>query len=252
MSWALRFLGVGNAAAIELGASSVVLEHAAAPLLMIDCGQEALTAYLDRYGANPTALFITHVHMDHVAGMERLFIRAYFDEALRGKLKLYVPVGVLPHLHARVAAYPGALAEGTVNFWDGFQVIPVSNGFWHGGQWFDVFPVRHHLPDTAFGLRLRGSFVYSGDTRPIPETIAHQADAGEVIVHDCAEHGNPSHTGVDDLEREYPIELRQRMLLYHYESAQAGSELERRGHRIARPHEVLALPAPRPPETGAR
>ncbi len=252
MSLALRFLGVGNAAATELGSASIVLERDGAPLLMVDCGQEALTAYLDHYAATPAALFITHVHMDHVAGMERLFIRAFFDEALRGRLKLYVPVKVLPHLQSRVADYPGALAEGTANFWDGFQVIPVSNGFWHDGLWFDVFPVRHHLPETAYGLRLRGSVVYSGDTRPVPEMLALHADAGEVVVHDCALRGNPSHTGVDDIEREYPRELLDRMVLYHYESAQDGAELERRGHRIARPGEVLALREPCPPETGAR
>ncbi|MBS0575174.1 MAG: MBL fold metallo-hydrolase [Proteobacteria bacterium] len=251
MSHGLRFLGVGNAAAIELGSSSVVLEREQTPLLMIDCGQEALTAHLDHYQASPKALFITHVHMDHVAGMERLFIRAWFDEALRGRLKLYVPVKVLPHLQSRVADYPGALAEGTVNFWDAFQVIPVANGFWHEGLWFDVFPVRHHLPETAYGLRLRGSFVYTGDTRPVPEMLAFHADAGEIIVHDCALHGNPSHTGVEDLEREYPSALQQRMLLYHYESATAGQALVARGHRIAHPGQVLALPTPLPPVTGA-
>lgn len=252
MNVALRFLGVGNAAATELGSSSVVLERDGAPLLMVDCGQEALTAYVEHYQASPGALFITHVHMDHVAGMERLFIRAYFDEALRGRLKLYVPVKVLPHLQSRVADYPGALAEGTVNFWDSFQVIPVSNGFWHDGLWFDVFPARHHLPETSYGLRLRGSFVYSGDTRPIPEMLAQHADSGETVIHDCALHGNPSHTGVADLEREYPLDLQRRMVLYHYESAQAGSDLERRGHRIARSGQVLELPAPAKPETGAR
>lgn len=252
MSMALRFLGVGNAAATELGSSSVVLERDGAPLLMVDCGQEALTAYIGHYQASPGALFVTHVHMDHVAGMERLFIRAYFDDALRGRLKLFVPVKVLPHLQSRVADYPGALAEGTANFWDGFQVIPVSNGFWHEGLWFDVFPVRHHLPETAYGLRLRGSFAFSGDTRPIPEMLARYADCGETIVHDCALHGNPSHTGVADLEREYPLDLQRRMVLYHYESAQAGGDLERRGHRIARSGQVLDLPPPAKPETGAR
>jgi len=251
MSFALRFLGVGNAAATELGSASVVLERGGASLLMVDCGQEALTAFLDHYGGTPAALFMTHVHMDHVAGMERLFIRAYFDEALRGKLRLYVPVTVLRHLHARVADYPGALAEGTVNFWDAFQVIPVTRGFWHEGLWFDVFPVRHHLPETAYGLRLRGSLVYTGDTRPVPEMLAQHADDGELIAHDCALLGNPSHTGVDDLEREYPAALQRRMVLYHYESAQSGAELERRGHRIARPGEVIALREPVSPQAAA-
>ncbi|MEO8742083.1 MAG: MBL fold metallo-hydrolase [Lysobacteraceae bacterium] len=251
MNYALRFLGVGNAAATELGSSSVVIERDAAPLLMVDCGQEALTAYLDHYGATPKALLITHAHMDHVAGMERLFIRAFFDEALRGRLRVYVPVTVLPHLQARVADYPGALAEGTANFWDGFQVIPVSRGFWHGGLWFDVFPVRHHMPETAYGLRLRGSMVYSGDTRPIPEMLARYADADELIAHDCALVGNPSHSGIDDLEREYSAALRARLLLYHYESEANGLALAQRGYRIAKSGDVIALREPLPVETGA-
>ena len=49
MSWALRFLGVGNSSAVELGSASAVIERNDAPLLMIDCGQEALTAYLNAY-----------------------------------------------------------------------------------------------------------------------------------------------------------------------------------------------------------
>ena len=70
-AWHLTFLGVGNAAAPQLGSASVVLEKDDAPLLMVDCGQEALTACLERYGGPPPAVFVTHVHMDHVAGFER-------------------------------------------------------------------------------------------------------------------------------------------------------------------------------------
>ena len=59
----------------------------------------------------------------------------------------------------------------------------------------------------------------SGDTRPIPEKLKFVADAGELIAHDCALHGNPSHSGIDDLEREYAPELLRRCVLYHYASA---------------------------------
>lgn len=245
MSWSLRFLGVGNSQAVELGSSSGVLECQSRPLLMIDCGQEALTAYLARYLTAPTALFITHAHMDHVAGLERLFYKIYFDPQLRGKTTLYVPVTVLPHLQSRLADYPGVVAEGGANWWDAFHLVPVTRGFWHAGHWFDVFPVRHHLPDTAFGLRLPGSLVWTGDTRPIPEMLAHFADAGEVIAHDCALHGNPSHSGIEDLEREYPAPLRARCVLYHYASSADGEALRARGYRVAEPGECLALPAPR-------
>lgn len=241
---ALRFLGVGSAQAVELGASSVVLERDGQPLLMIDCGQEALTAHLERYGGPPRALYFTHAHLDHVAGMERLFVGTWFDEALRGRVRLFVPVGVLPWLHGRVGDYPDALAEGGVNFWDAFQVIPVTRGFWLDGWWFDVFGTRHHAPGTSFGLRLRGSFVYTGDTRPIPEVLASVADAGEVIAHDCGLVANPSHTGVEDIEREYPPELRARLVLYHYGSREDGQALAGRGFRVAQPGEALALAPP--------
>jgi ribonuclease BN (tRNA processing enzyme) len=245
MSWALHLLGVGNAgAAPVLGAASAVIERDGAPLLMIDCGQEALTAYLEAYGRLPEALFITHVHMDHVAGLERLFYAAYFDPALRGRVRLYVPAAVVPHLQKRLADYPGVLAEGGANFWDAFQLVPVSDAFWHAGWRFEAFAVRHHRPDTAFGLRLRGSVVWTGDTRPIPEALAAVADAGEVIAHDCALRGNPSHSGLDDLEREYPRELLARCVLYHYASAADGEAMRAHGHRVARAGERVDLREP--------
>ncbi|MCM2355214.1 MAG: MBL fold metallo-hydrolase [Arenimonas sp.] len=248
MNWSLRFLGVGNSqAAVTLGSAAATIERGGQPLLMVDCGQEALTAYEAQYGALPDAVFVTHVHMDHVAGLERLFFATYFNPARRGKVRLYVPVGVLPHLQSRLADYPGVVAEGDANWWDAFQLVPVTRGFWHQGQWFDVFPVRHHLPDTAFGLRLAGSLVWTGDTRPIPEMLALHAGAGEVVAHDCALQGNPSHSGLDDLEREYPRELLARCVFYHYASLADAAAMRARGYAVASPGEVLALRAPNPP-----
>jgi ribonuclease BN (tRNA processing enzyme) len=246
MSWRLRFHGVGNAAAVELGSAMATVERDGAPWLTIDCGAEGLTAYSEQYGELPTALFVTHVHLDHVAGFERLFVGSYFDPARHGKTKVYVPAPVVPLLHQRVGEYPNVLAEGGANFWDAFQLIPVGSAFWHDGIRLEVFPVRHHWPDSAFGLRLRGSVVWTGDTRPIPEMLARYADADELIAHDCALHGNPSHSGIDDLEREYPPELLQRCVLYHYASAADARQLEARGHRVAEPSDAVTLNEPAP------
>ncbi len=244
MAWALRFHGVGNASAVELGSPMATIERDGAPWLTIDCGAEGLTAYLAHYGEPPRALFVTHVHLDHVAGFERLFVSSYFDEARRGKVRLYVPATVVPLLHRRIGDYPNVVAEGGANFWDAFQLVPVGDAFWHGGVRLEAFPVRHHWPETAYGLRLRGSLAWSGDTRPIPEVLALHAGEGELVAHDCALHGNPSHSGIDDLEREYPRELLERCLLYHYAGVADGQALAGRGHRVATPGELVALAEP--------
>lgn len=245
-TWRLRVLGVGSAAAPELGSASVALERDSLPFLMIDCGQEALSAWLACYRQPPPALFLTHLHFDHVAGLERLFGLNRFDRADRPETRLYVPAGLVPLLQERVAGYPNVLAEGGANFWDALRLVPVGEGFWHDGRWFDVFPVRHHAPGTAFGLCLRAAFLFTGDTRPIPEVLETYADGRMPLLHDCGLEGNPSHTGLDDLLHEYPDALRRQLLLYHYGGQAEGDALQAAGFRVARPGEVLDLPAPLP------
>jgi len=246
MNWNLRFLGVGNASASasELGSSMAVIEHNGQPWLTIDCAYDGLSTYQAFYAASPDALFITHTHLDHVGGFERLFVATYFNPQRCGKVRVYVPAPIVPLLHQRIADYPNVLAEGGANFWDAFQLIAVGESFWHKGQRLQVFPVRHHWPQTAWGLRLPGSLVWSGDTRPIPEMLARFASANEYIAHDCSLHGNPSHTGIDDLEREYPSELRARMILYHYASPAEGAALRTRGYRVAEPGQCIGLREP--------
>lgn len=251
MNWHLHFLGTGAAHAVELGSSAVVLERDGEPLLLVDCGPDTLDRYRAAYGDLPRAIYITHTHMDHIGGMERLFTRVWFDEALRGRIRVFCHAALVPWLQARVADYPGVLAEGGVNYWEAFRLVPCTRGFWLDGWWFDVFATRHHRPDTSFGVALAGSFVYTGDTRPIPEALGRYAGRGELIAHDCGLHGNPSHTGIDDIEREYDTALRDRLRLYHYGSAADGDALASRGCLVARPGERIALPAPLPPGADA-
>ncbi len=251
MNWTLHFLGTGAAHAAELGSSAAVIERDGRPLLLVDCGPDTLDRYMAAYDAPPEALYITHVHMDHVGGMERLFARLWFDDAWRGRTRLFVHAALVPWLQGRVADYPGVLAEGGVNFWEAFRLIPCTRGFWHEDWWFDVFPTRHHVQGTSYGLALEGSVVFTGDTRPIPEALARYAQAGELIAHDCGVLGNPSHSGIDDLEREYDDAMRAALLLYHYGSTEEGDDLESRGYHVARPGQRIVLPAPRPPRADA-
>ena len=148
-------------------------------------------------------------------------------------IKIYCHAKLVPILQMRLAEFPGLLAEGGVNFWDVFQLIPVNEGFVHNGLHFDVFANRHHHPGFSYGLMLSGSFVYTGDTRPIPEVLNHIAAHEETIFHDASLKANPSHTGLADFAAEYSPELRKRMVIYHLDSLDSISEAKSMGLTVA-------------------
>lgn len=240
---ALRFLGVGNAKASGLGSAAAVLEIDQAPVLLIDCGPRTLDDYARHYGhALPPAVFLTHLHLDHIGGVEQLFYRAYFAES--GRVKLFVPAPLVPALNEKLANSPYVLSEGGANFWDAFHLNPAGDTFWLKDFLFNVFPVRHSGYRAAFGLALKGAFFYSGDSRPIPEMVAQFANSNEAIFHDCALSGSPAHTGLADLEREYAAEIRARCIVYHYESPTAATVLEQAGLQVARAGEQFELKLP--------
>lgn len=246
-----RFLGVGNAGNRALGSAAMVLEYNDAPCLLIDCGRDTLDAYADHYnGALPQAVFITHTHLDHVGGLETLFYRACFAAGgRRSDIRLFVPAAIVAHLHQRIADYPNNIAEGGVNFWDVLRLVPVQTHFWLDGLRFYPHAVRHHAPNSAFGLHLPGAFFYSGDTRPVPELMPVVAAQNETVFHDCGVRGNPSHTGLDDVLREYDANVRARLIAYHYASlpdadviAAAGIGVAQRGERFVLPVQAAAVP----------
>jgi ribonuclease BN (tRNA processing enzyme) len=238
--FSLRFLGVSNSVDSPLGCSAAVLEQAGIPLLLIDCGPGTVRRYRDHYQQWPEAIYLTHGHWDHVGDLEPLFYASYFAEPRR-LVKLYVPAPAVPFIHQRLASQPSQLAEGGANFWDAFQLIPVQDSFWHAGLQFNLYAMRHHQPNFCHSLHLPGQFFYSADTRPVPEIIQHCCINSEVIFHDARLHGNPSHSGIEDVVHEYEADFCRRMVIYHYLEGEEPA-LREKGFVLAEPAQQFVLP----------
>lgn len=240
--YSLIFHGTGSGGELAMGCSAATLMDAQHnPLLLIDCGPGTVSAFQQQFKQLPSAVFITHGHMDHIADLEILAVRAHLQKA--PPIRLYVPLSLISLLHQRLATYPGLLAEGGLDFWQSFQLLPVTDSFHWAGLTFLAWPTRHHAPGSSFALHVPGLFLYSGDTRPIPEIVHHQLTGQEVIFHDCGVEPNPSHTGLSDLAREYQPSLLSRFVLYHYANAEAANVLRQAGYTVAAPNDLFTLPA---------
>jgi len=221
----LEFIGCGNSTSKDLGNSSAVLNINGCTLA-IDFGFTAYHAFKQRYSTLPDAIYLTHIHLDHIGGLQSLFYDAHFT---RDKpIKLFIHYEQVKGLHNIMGRLDNMVAEEAVNFYEAFQLIPVSDSFWYEGMLFNVFESRHHSPRFSHGLSVKGRFAYTGDTKPIPEVLLSAANQGEVIFHDLSVHEQPSHTFLGELSA-YPTSMIERMLFYHLGSENDVKEVTSKG-----------------------
>jgi ribonuclease BN (tRNA processing enzyme) len=216
-------LGVGDSFS-ERHHSSAVLLSCGGVSLAVDCPDmyrsvlRAAGERCDRLLAVPDHVLITHVHGDHMNGLEGAAFFKHFAEGKRISL-LCSPEVRAVIWEQRLQACMGTLWDGQqmrrLGFDDYFEHVPLP---WTEETRLGPFRIRtrrtrHHVPTSALLVEAGGRTLgYSSDTAFDPELIAFLEPA-DLIIHET--NLGPAHTAYSDLAA-LPAELRARMRLIHY------------------------------------
>lgn len=152
--------------------TSAIVRYQGARLL-IDCGPDFRTQMLRASDDNLDAVLITHVHFDHVAGLDDL--RSYCFER---PMPLYARADVLRDLHQRIpycfAAHP---YPGVPRFEE--HVIG-KEPFMVEGVKVEPLQVMHYkLPILGFRI---GPLAYITDAKTIPDAVVQQLENIPLLV----------------------------------------------------------------------
>lgn len=229
--------------------------------LQFDAGR-ATTLRLAEAGVQPhalTALFLTHVHSDHVVDLPDLVMARWIERNLH--LSPPLPVVAVDGLAARFVErmldpYQDDLAIRTAHEISAqhpevrLQTFGLPEGepeiVWQAADdsvTVQAVAVRHQPVPEAVGFRVDtpdGAVVISGDTR-VCDPIEHLCAGAQILVHEACRA-----TALADAIRGTPLT---RIFDYHADTVALGAMAERAGV----PHVVLThlIPAPAGPDDEA-
>lgn len=212
----LILLGTGDAESMRYWNNNALVRTPTENIL-IDCGftiKYALSE-IDLTLREIDGVFITHIHGDHVHGLERLGFESRYLYQRRPKLYLE------PDLYSLLwdQCLAGSMADtsnGPSFLEDFFEIHFIQDHhFTAAGCHFRTFPTLHTLGKPSYGLIINEQLMFTSDTTPLPN-LADFFSKG-LIIHDvCLQAKNPVHATLQQLLAQYPLALRKRMLLIHY------------------------------------
>ncbi|MCG9723605.1 MBL fold metallo-hydrolase [Shewanella sp. Isolate7] len=212
-------IGCGHSEAVENFNNNALLHHGNQNLL-VDCGhtvKHALNAQSLNIG-QIDAIFITHVHGDHVFGLERVAYESKFK--YQKKIKLILREEVITELWSEtLKGSLGYNSDGSASLEDYFDLVILKEDyFFFNGLRIDLVRVNHTPGKSTHGIVVDNKIFYSSDTLAIPETI-NTLDF-KVGFHDVTlSDFNPVHATLDSLINEYSYDIRKKLYLMSYEDS---------------------------------
>lgn len=231
-----KFLGAGSAftnpATSGNYQSNMVITSDTGKNLLIDCGTQAHMAMheqgLHAHEGDIDAVYISHLHADHIGGMEEFGFKTFFYPGIE-RSRLFGNENVLGDLWETLKGGMASLQNQTAcleTYWDVTRVQPNGSFNWEG-QCFDLVQVVHIVNDREFvpsyGLRfnVKGlKYFLTTDAQHAPNQIQDFYNSSDVIFQDCEtlpkEYASGVHANYFELLN-LNDETRAKMWLYHYQ-----------------------------------
>jgi len=228
----MKLIFIGSGSAFTVGSnnyhSNMLLQNAEGQNLLIDCGSDARLALheLGLCHRDIHDVYISHLHADHVGGLEWLAFTTKFDNGCT-KPNLYINASLVDPLWDSVLA--GGLSSlqaeiATLETY--FNVHPIKDNAsftWHNVE-LHTLQTMHILAGytimPSYGLIFTANdlkIFITTDTQFSPHQMEDFYALSDVIFHDCETAGNKSrvHAHYDELLT-LPLNIKKKMWLYHY------------------------------------
>jgi ribonuclease BN (tRNA processing enzyme) len=229
----MKLLFLGSGSAFTVGAknyqANMLLISEQGNKLLIDCGSdirfslyEEGLSYLDI-----TDIFISHLHSDHVGGLEYIGISSKFDARCQ-KPNLYLSKDIATQIWHNCLSAGMVSVEGNINDIDDFFWVHKINRngyfFWQDIS-FQLVPVTHInngfyiMPTYGLFFEIAGIKIWlSADTQFCLNDLEKYYEKADLIFHDCETSLFPTsvHAHYKELLT-LPERIRNKMWLYGYQ-----------------------------------
>lgn len=189
--------------------------------LLIDCGTTAPLALHELEIELPdiNAVLLTHIHADHVGGIEEFAFRMRFVHSDEPKRQLLIPETLIEPLWEHTLK--GGLAQYEwETLQDFFDVVPLKEDELYtltSDLQLQILRTDHIPNKLSYSVLINDNFFYSADMQFNPELVTSLVrDQGRLVFHDCQiQPPGLVHAALDDLLT-LPEDVQRHIMLMHY------------------------------------
>ena len=199
--------------------------------ILIDCGGDVRRS-LAALGLKPAdidGVYVSHLHNDHIGGLEWYAISTFFNPAYDRKPDLYTHEGIVKMLWESLRGGLRTLDWTSTELDTYFEThaLPDKGSFDYCGAKMEMVKV-HHMVDNGVEIPCHGiawntpsgeRIFITTDTRFTPDLLKEEFEKADLIFHDC----DTTKTKVAGIHAHYsdlatlPAEIKKKMWLYHYQ-----------------------------------